>query len=658
MRRGAAAALLFATLLLTGTPVAPQAAAAQPAGRLSLAAQTAWVRPGGPFQLRLDVEGIREPDALEIAVSVHRQIRTRSQFARTVDGELLGRTLATRVAAVEDLRFGPGGALVTLSVASLSAGVYPVSVVLRDAGGRTLDDFTTHLVRLPDEAVDVPLSVAWVQPLRGEPSLQPDGTRRLDPAELERLRAVGDALREAPSVTLDATPEVLEALEAQGETGVLDALRGLRADGEVLTTPFVDLDVAALEAAGLGPWVATQRTAGEAVLRRLLETAGQPRTWSVDDAFDRRAIGRLKTAGVSRVVVDEDALEPLDPGVTGGITLAQPFRLPAPGGPVEAASVDAALVDHLRHEDPVLGAHQLLADLAVLYFDAPGTERGVVVRPPEDWEPAAELLTIVFRALATSVRPILHPVTVDELFATVEPLTDGGEVVERRPVGEIGEIGVAAARVHSASDSVSAFRSLAGPDHEQVPVLQELLLVSLADGLRPAARREYLAEVEARVQGVRGDVRLGPGRTYRLTAREGTIPVTFINDNDFPVTATLVLASDKLEFEEAGDDDRSRLVIPDIRLAPGTTTRAVPVRSRTSGLFRLQATLYDAESRSELFRTSYSVRSMVASGVGIILSVGAILFLLLWWGSHWRTVRRDRRLVGAGPRDAAPVTPQ
>ena len=34
------------------------------------------------------------------------------------------------------------------------------------------------------------------------------------------------------------------------------------------------------------------------------------------------------------------------------------------------------------------------------------------------------------------------------------------------------------------------------------------------------------------------------------------------------------------------------------------------------------------------------------SGAGIVLSIGAGLFLFGWWGRNWRTVRRARRLVG------------
>lgn len=648
MRRAVGAALVTAIVLVA----LPGAAAAQPAGRIALAGQTAWVRPDGPFQLRIDVDGVAPGAELEVAVTVHRAVRNRSQFQRTIDGDLLGRAVvAPTVEALGDLRFGPAGADITVALPRrLAPGVYPVSVALRDDDGDVISSFVTHLVRLPDDEAEIPLSVAWLQPVDARPSVRADGERRIDEADLAGLRVVAGAVGGAPetAVTLDVTPEALEALEAAGEDEVLDGLRRARSQGEVLATPYVELDVASLVAAGRGDRILEQRAAGEAVLRRLLGTSGEPRTWSIDDPIDLRGLARLRAAGVSRVVVDDSTLEPLDPSLTGGITLARPFAIPdGTGGTLEAASTDPGLVAHLEHEEPVLGAHHLLADLAVLWFDSPGVERGVVVRPPEGWVPDAELLGIVLGALGNQLNPILRPVTVDALFTGVDPLTDDDDrVVERAPEpASLGRLGIPGSALRDAGLAAAAFAGLAGDDHELVPALEQLLLVAEADGLTADERRAYLARVHLLVDEVRNNVRLAASDTFRLTAREGSIPVTFVNDNDFPVTATLVLASDKLEFPDADPDDRSRLVVRDIELEPGTTTRTVPVKVRASGQFPVQGMLLGADGEVELFRASYTVTSTVTSGVGILLSVGALGFLLLWWASHWRTVRRDRRLV-------------
>lgn len=641
MRRLALAAVA-AALLLAALPGA-SSAQERPSGRITLGDQTSWVRSEVPFQLRVLVDRLRGADELAVGVTVHRNVRTRSQFVRTLDGELLGRALLSQVTPLDELAFGPNGAVITVQLPRLSAGVYPVSVTLRSRRGDVVDDFTTHLVRVPDEDVELPLAVSWIQPLATTPALQPDGDRELGEEDLSRLQAVTNALAAAPStpITLDVAPELLETIEAMERDDLLVPLRGR----DVLAAPYVDLDVGALVAAGLADSLRTQRAAGTEVLERVLGTTGDARTWAIDDPIDARALGELRSTGVSRVVVHEQALEPIDPGLTGGLTLAVPFALPdGSGGTVDAAAVDPGLLAHLQHEEPVLGAHHLLADLAVLFFDAPGTERGVAILPPEGWVPDGELLRIVFRALTGGPRPIVRPVVASELFS-IDPLTEDGEIVERTPVPGVDRFGIPAAEIRAAQHELATFSVLTGDEHEALPLLRRLLLVAQADGLPAPERRRYLAAAREEVDVVRGDVRLGPARTFRLTAREGTIPVTIVNDNPFPINASLVLASDKLEFAGAPDDDRGRLVISDLVLQPGPNTRTVPVKVRTSGSFPLRATLLDAAGGTELFRESYTITSTVTSGIGLVLSVGALAFLLLWWASHWRTVRRDRRLV-------------
>jgi len=42
------------------------------------------------------------------------------------------------------------------------------------------------------------------------------------------------------------------------------------------------------------------------------------------------------------------------------------------------------------------------------------------------------------------------------------------------------------------------------------------------------------------------------------------------------------------------------------------------------------------------------VRSTAVSGVGLVLSIGAGLFLVVWWARHWHRTRRSARLIAAG----------
>jgi hypothetical protein len=145
---------------------------------------------------------------------------------------------------------------------------------------------------------------------------------------------------------------------------------------------------------------------------------------------------------------------------------------------------------------------------------------------------------------------------------------------------------------------------------------------------------------------VRGHLDLPNDRTFRLTARKGTIPLTLVNGNPVAVRVQLVLSSDKLEFTQVHHGDRSRQVIGGLDLEPGTRTLTIPVQARASGTFNLRIALLTPDG-TELRRSRLTIRSTVFSGVGIVLSIGALLFLLLWWAKHWRTSRRTGHLVEA-----------
>lgn len=631
--------LLLLVALVLACTVVPATAQQRGVPTLSLASQTAWTR-GDSFTMRLDVDGVRRPEQLQLGVSVHRAVTSRSQFARTLDGELLGNRIHRDDIPFEELRFDTAGAVpVAIDARNLRPGVYPVVVELLD-GGDQVTSLVTHLIRTPRDPVEIPLSVAWVQAYGADPALQPDGTVRLGREDLDALRTIAAQLDAGTPLTVVPTPETVAALgviDADGRTTA--ALAQLLEGHQVLATPFVDLDVSALVGAGRGADLIRQRVEGDQTLLDALDLDADTRTWSLEGVATRAALRALGELGVRRVILDEEAMTPLVSSVTGGLTLARPFRVEgADGAVLEGVAVDPGLVAHLERHDGVLAAHHLLADLAVLHFDSPGVPRGVAVRPPNDWEPSEEVLSAVLASLASS--PLLEPVTVDDLFERVELLTDrdGDPIVRDVAFAEAPSFGLPPSSIDRARDSMEGFASLAGTSNPELAILDRLVLVSETSDLSADDRQRYLDGVANRIRTAAGNVRVLGDRTYRLTAREGTIPLTLVNDNDFGVRVAVRLTSDKLEF--TGD----RLDDLDLE-AKGTTTHAVPVKALTSGAFPLRVTLQSPNGQLELGRSRFTITSTVASGVGVVLSAGAALFLLLWWGSHWRTVRRARRLV-------------
>ena len=91
--------------------------------------------------------------------------------------------------------------------------------------------------------------------------------------------------------------------------------------------------------------------------------------------------------------------------------------------------------------------------------------------------------------------------------------------------------------------------------------------------------------------------------------------------------------------------------------AAQTTTIKLPVETRASGAFPLDVTITSADGALPVATTEYTVRSTAISGIGLALSIGAGLFLLVWWARHFRTARRARKLVGADDTPAAAEAP-
>lgn len=651
---GAAIVAAMGSFGAVAVAAAQPEAEAEGEGTLSLASQTAEVPAGGTFEMLLDVDGIDEPGAAEIAVTIYDAVTSRSQFRRTLEGRLLGRELRRRpalpltgeaidgagaVRVAVPLR-GTGGDIGADTLALPRAGVYPVAVELVDAAtGVAIDGFTTHLVRGRDDDA-APLAVAWLQPFAAEPVLRPDGTVELGEGDAHDLVTTVGALRASDvPLTVLPRPETLDALRTVDPEIVADLAGSLERRG-VVAGPYVEVDVAALVAAGLEEELAAQRTRGSQVVEATLEVPVDGRTWVSDDPLDDDALREL--TGITRLVVPEEALAPLD----RPLTLANPFLVEGPGGRhIETAAADAGLASHFgAGDDQVLAAHHLMADLAVLAYDAPGLDRGVVVRPPPEWDPSAEFLSTALAALGADSTRVVRPVTLDELFDSVPTAsTTGADLVRTLDPTTGRPLALPVAALHQARADVASFATMAGPASPALALLERLLLVAVADALGEAERRAYLDGARLALSQRLAQLHI-LGGSFRLTSREAIIPLTVVNDLDIDVQVSLLLESDKLLVVGAGPAGTGSTTIP-LTVPPGNTPVMVPVEARASGDFPLRVTLSSPDGRLEAASARFTVRSTFLSGVGIGLSVGAGLFLCIWWARNWRTARRDRRLV-------------
>jgi hypothetical protein len=644
---------LLGALVIWGTGV--QAAdAADPSGTIRLMSQSAWVPLGGEFTLRMAAT-TRTPQDLEVAVTVYPAVATRSDFNETLSDRVRGSAISVVSPLLSDLPTdGTGAITIAIPIQDPAqprdpartrlrgAGVYPVAVELRGVGGgKRVDRFTTHLVNLPDAITGPKLATALVLPLAAPPAIQSDGARRLPAAWSGALRALVGAAETYGDVpiTLVPQPETMQGLAASTRAEDRDTLAGLARAAttrQVLGAPYVRLSEPAY-AGGLESEEAAQRRHGVAVATQLLEKAPDVATALVEDGLDETTANRLHDAAAQRVIVRDKALAP----ISLRTTLTQPFQLRGRSGRrIAAAAADDGLAAHFTSKAPApLAAHHLLADLAVLYFDSPGLVRGVIALPQPGWRPAADFLAPLLDGLRTS--PILGTVDASGLFAAVPPASGAtrGSQLTRDAATNSSSVTLPATDVRKARRQLSTLQSLTIGENPAVTALEERILAGQSADLRARQRSDYLDAADRAIGQELKNIRVPPNQSITLTARRGEIPVTILRDVAYPVRVVVQLSSDKLQFPAGATAS--------LELTRRNTTTRFTVQARTSGTFPLEVTLKTPDGKVLLSTGRFTIRSRAASGVGVILSVSALGFLVIWWGRHVFQARRVRRLAPA-----------
>jgi hypothetical protein len=648
--------------MLAGTIVAAVAvpAASQPGADadgplVHLVDTTTWVDPDGEIVVTVELDGDLPRDAA-VEVILHESMRHRTDFRQSLTRDRLGGRLATRsLGTVDELDPDGRGATITVRIPIRSGppvadepprlgianpGVHPVDVSILDADGTRIGGLVTYVVRPPlDLDADTGVTkVVLVQPLDAAPSHGVDGGATVDRDTRERWTVLASALGGQPTlpIVLAASPETLDALSAGSalDRGLVAQLATISTEPTTAARPYVAVELDGALRAELDEDIDALLRRGRMTLMRSLGNAPAPGLWIADADLTTRALEWLVEQGVDTLVVPHEALSPLDTDDPHDRPIGRPIRLSAAGaGGVLALTTDAMLQAHQgSSDDPRLDAQRLVADLALDWFDDPGSARSLVVVLDEDGDPrfvealrsvltASPLLEVATPADAVSSTPLA---TVETSAGTTRPLvgrlasdTDGTDLTQLRRDLDLARLSIASVRSVFPDDDVLFAR------------YDTALAVLLSSELTQADRSGHLVELAAEMDELLDGIDLPPRRAITLPARDGTIPITLTNDSGRVALVALHLDSEKLDFP---DGDRVEVPLPE-----GTTTVEIDVRARASGAFPLEIALESPDGRIELGNARYTVRSTAVSGLGIAISAAAIVVLAVWWA---RTARR------------------
>ena len=598
---------------------------------------------------RLEIEGA--PDGAVIEAERHDPVTTRSGFAETVDDELGTPDHTLPPVPATSLPSSPrGGVELAYPMAEDAGlddyGVYPLRLLVRDPGGNTLAQLVTYLVVLPDEGNEFPaLSVAFVMEIGGHNGLHPDGTVLLDAETRAAVDARVEVLRSSRlPLTVAPSPETLDALGNPGadeqSQSLLDRLHAAMAGRAPLARPYVDLDLDALAAANLVTQVPGQAGSGAQVIRTRFGVEPVGGIWLSRATLGEGGVDALRQIRAPHVVLPPSAVAAVE-GYDADEIPTEPVSL-GEGGPTGFVA-DEALGTRLTGTDGMIDAQRFLAELALVWLSRPSAERGVLVRLPELAPIDVDTVSAALAGLGEA--GVSRVVTAQQLFESVPPSDEdeGAPAVELAPSSGHDDLRPLVDPLGRAQGRVPA---LAGTlaDSELVDSLWRSLLVSLGAGTPQGERRSYVDRVDVAAADVAAKVSAPEEFQITLTAREGKIPLALTNDTGRPVSVKVHLDSNQLEFPDG--------TVRDEVLPPGTTQLDLDVRTRASGAFPLDITITSPDDALELDHTTFTIRSTTVSGVGVFLSAGAGLFLLVWWARNWRSAKRSQRLVGqpgAGP---------
>jgi len=670
MKRLGVGAAVVALVTVTLPLWATAAGAQEGAVTLTLIEQTPFATPDRPMRIQVGAVNGSETryGDLELSVGVYSAARSRSELAQALETGPVT-PLEVRPPIPVKGQLDPGGAgrsfkPIELEMEALTGegenALYPVTVELRSAGTpiAVLRTVLVFIFERPLVPLNLSLSFILEEPVR----VRPDGALLDDTLERSinlggRLATIVGALEEDPvAVTLAVSPVLLELLQRMGggyqvlEPGgvrevpaddpaaaravaFLERLRALAQlpTTEIVALPYASPSAPSLVAAGLDEELDAQIARGTEVTAQILGVEPSSTVFRPPgSALSNDAVEALVERNVGALLVDAEVLPPAP-----GLTFSPPAVAEIHAGEETAIAiaadggVDARIAG--APSDPLLAAQWLLGELSAIYFELPSDPRGVAVVFAENDSPDAVFLRQLLRGLTAlpSVR-WLRAVSASRLLFGQED-----QPLERRDLPE--------QRLAALSPAYSAELARAREAIEQLASMAEQ--PELLDGYRrmilQSESRHYLGRqdlgidlLQAVREGVRGEfakVQPPEASSITLTSRRGDIPVTLHNEAGYPVRVALTLQSARLQFLGGGTRE--------ILLDRPVQVFLFPVRAQTTGRFPVGVEIR-TPAGALVGDSQILVRSTAYNRIALVITIGAALFLAVWWGRRFLPRRR------------------
>jgi hypothetical protein len=405
----------------------------------------------------------------------------------------------------------------------------------------------------------------------------------------------------------------------------MQALEELRAVARTTTVrvsalPFSVPEFPSLVDGGLTRDVPVQLQRGDETVRTILRaapTSGVLRPPGA--ALDDDTLRELASSGVSTLIVGPATVPPLSEGPLG---FAGPPTAALDDGALSAIVPDPAVMTLLQSElvrdDPVLGAQAMLGELASIWQEQPGLERGVALVLSEDLTAPAAFYPPFAADIASA--PWLDPMHASE-FVTSYPPGDPSSLAAPSPRRFAPTY---VAQLRQARRRVDTLRSMLVQPSDTPDRYDTMLLLAesrqyLSD---PTDGLAFITDVRDSVGAIFDGISVAAPEVITLTSNNGsTIPVTVTNGSHEALRVGVQLVSQHLHGVPSTQ----------LELGPGESrlvTFAVDVRSTGRFLVDLQVV---APGGRPIEETSFLVRSTVYNRIALFITIAAAVVLLAMW---------------------------
>ena len=465
--------------------------------------------------------------------------------------------------------------------------------------------------------------VAFFADLTAPLAVQPDQTISLDTEDL-LARARQIAARPDIPVTVAIQPETLQAL-ATNDSEQLAELAELLTDRPVLNAPWVELDEEGWRLTGDTPLIAEQYRYGSDVIA---ETLGRrPVQISMLDADTTpETLAMLRSFGTEAVLVAPNQVihSSSSPNAFAPLPITD-----SDGVVVPALHRDTVLRRAFAIADPELAGHRALTELAIEASN--GTVDKAIMFRFDGFDPAA--LDVLTDGINQRSNLQTSPLS-EALGVSVARNTAGQPIQTSLQPPPAPDMSQRSADIAVTRGTVDAYASMVAPARTPITALETLLRAAASSDLSDEQSAAYTLNVfDAVLTGTAG-ITVEPAERITLTDRQADLRITIRNGQPLPITVDLLLSAEKLRFVDGERSTRT--------LAPGDNEITVRVETLASGDARVTVAITSPGGRLELHEGIIDIRSTAISGLGLVISIIALIVLGGWWVRTIRRVRRNR----------------